>query len=369
MNFYHRHLLLRLFPPALFVIIWILPIFAAPASCGIYKYKDENGVWQFTDSPPQEKIEKMERLEGTETTPSGLKDIETDLMAEINTASDIERASIATVTIETGMGTGSGFFISKDGYILTNKHVVRGDEAQAAQVDKALDYIDEEIEKAEKELDAEKSRLEDYRKRLEKYEKDIDNMADGAAKRWYTRDYQEKYDIYAERKAVYEKKKRAFRDGRGTYEDGKTDYRFRRATARVDNTFDVRLKDGTTLYAWLVAESRDHDLALLKIDGYKVPFLSAADPGTLSQGDTVYAIGSPAGISDSVSRGTLSGFENHYIKTDAKIYPGNSGGPLVTSTGRVIGINTMKKLTRKYEGMGFAIPVDTAVNEFSRWLY
>jgi S1-C subfamily serine protease len=82
----------------------------------------------------------------------------------------------------------------------------------------------------------------------------------------------------------------------------------------------------------------------------------------------VYAIGSPAGVADSVSSGIVSGYDESFIRTDARIYPGNSGGPLVGEDGRVIGINTMKQITRKFEGMGFAIPVWTALEEFRRYL-
>lgn len=52
------------------------------------------------------------------------------------------------------------------------------------------------------------------------------------------------------------------------------------------------------------------------------------------------------------------------MQINAQIYPGNSGGPLVTAQGRVLGINTFKTLTLKFEGLGFAIPIETALREF-----
>jgi serine protease Do len=73
-------------------------------------------------------------------------------------------------------------------------------------------------------------------------------------------------------------------------------------------------------------------------------------------------------LQNSVTSGVYSGFEQGFIKTNAQIYPGNSGGPLVCSEGRVLGINTFKMLTHKFEGLGFAIPIETALKEFSTYL-
>ena len=86
------------------------------------------------------------------------------------------------------------------------------------------------------------------------------------------------------------------------------------------------------------------------------------------QGDPVFAVGSPARLQNSVTSGVFSGFEQGFLQTNAQIYPGNSGGPLVTEKGRVIGINTFKKITHKFEGLGFAIPVTVIWREFEDYL-
>jgi serine protease Do len=82
----------------------------------------------------------------------------------------------------------------------------------------------------------------------------------------------------------------------------------------------------------------------------------------------VFAIGSPLGFGDSVSSGVLSGYGPDYIRMDARINPGNSGGPLIAADGKVIGINTMKLTIDKFEGIGFAIPVTRALQEFNKYL-
>ncbi len=73
-------------------------------------------------------------------------------------------------------------------------------------------------------------------------------------------------------------------------------------------------------------------------------------------------------LRNSVAKGVVSGFEVIFVKTGAKSYPGKSGGPLITEDGKVLGINTFKKLTRKFEGLGFAISIDTALSEFKDFL-
>ena len=111
-------------------------------------------------------------------------------------------------------------------------------------------------------------------------------------------------------------------------------------------------------------------MALLKISGYKTPFLQPVQEKDLVQGQQVFAVGSPADLSlkNTVTSGILSAFRDNFIQTNAQIYPGNSGGPLIDSTGRVIGVNTKKLLTRKFEGLGFAVPIRLVFSEFEDYL-
>jgi serine protease Do len=117
--------------------------------------------------------------------------------------------------------------------------------------------------------------------------------------------------------------------------------------------------------AKLIGKDRQTDLAVIKIDLEKLPFLAFEDSDTLSQGQIVLAFGSPLGLDNSVSMGVVSAVDRQlsaddpavYIQTDAAINPGNSGGPLVNTAGQVVGLNTFI-LTKSggSEGVGFAIP-------------
>jgi S1-C subfamily serine protease len=132
----------------------------------------------------------------------------------------------------------------------------------------------------------------------------------------------------------------------------------------LNRHFSIYLADNTPLYAYAVDISETHDLALLKVDGYTTPFLTPKSSFACAQGDPVYAIGNPVKLRNSVTSGVISGFQGTFVKTNAQIYPGNSGGPLVTAQGHVIGINTFKKITHKFEGLGFAISIKVALDAF-----
>ena len=117
--------------------------------------------------------------------------------------------------------------------------------------------------------------------------------------------------------------------------------------------------------ARVVGVTRDIDLALLKIEGNKVPALALAPYRNLHQGEVVLAFGSPEGLRNTVTLGVISSVARQtdpdspmvYIQTDAPINPGNSGGPLVNVDGAVVGVNTfILSQSGGNEGIGFAIP-------------
>jgi S1-C subfamily serine protease len=135
----------------------------------------------------------------------------------------------------------------------------------------------------------------------------------------------------------------------------------------------VTLKDGSAYAARVKGLSPEDDLAVLKIDAPpdRLRPLPVGSSGDLQVGQSVFAIGNPFGLDQTLSRGVISGLGREIpshtgsymagmIQTDAAINPGNSGGPLLDSAGRLIGVNTaIFSPTGAYAGVGFAIPVDT----------
>jgi serine protease Do len=118
--------------------------------------------------------------------------------------------------------------------------------------------------------------------------------------------------------------------------------------------------------ARVVGIAKDIDVALLKFEPeHDLQALKIGDSTILSQGDVVFAFGSPAGLANSMTMGIVSAVARQldqdspssYIQTDAPINPGDSGGPLVNADGELIGLNTLVlSASGGSQGLGFAIP-------------
>jgi serine protease Do len=130
----------------------------------------------------------------------------------------------------------------------------------------------------------------------------------------------------------------------------------------------VVLNDGREFAAKLIAQEEQLDLALLRMEtkGARLPVLPFRDSDDLEVGDLVLAIGNPFGVGQTVTSGIVSGLARtrtgindfgFFIQTDAAINPGNSGGALVTTDGKLVGINTaIFSQSGGSIGIGFAIP-------------
>ena len=138
------------------------------------------------------------------------------------------------------------------------------------------------------------------------------------------------------------------------------------------NNVEILLQNGETVNAQILGKDEYSDLAVLSISKDKVlKVATLGDSDNIYLGETVFTVGSPMGeeYSGSITKGIVSAKERtvetdsvitKVIQTDAAINPGNSGGPLVSLSGEVIGITSMKLSAEQIEGMGFAIPINEA---------
>ena len=129
----------------------------------------------------------------------------------------------------------------------------------------------------------------------------------------------------------------------------------------------VTMADRREFYADIIGSDQRTDVALLKIEGKKLPFLKLGNPEDLEVGEWVLAIGSPFGLANTVTAGIVSALGRDtgdylpFIQTDVAVNPGNSGGPLINLNGEVIGINSqIYSRTGGFMGISFAIPIDEA---------
>jgi S1-C subfamily serine protease len=146
-------------------------------------------------------------------------------------------------------------------------------------------------------------------------------------------------------------------------------------------SIEVTFSDSHTVAAKAVGKDPDTDLALLQVDpdGLDLHPLQLGDSGSVQVGDPTVAIGNPFGLERTLTTGVVSavrgrltsanGFTiENMIQTDAALNPGNSGGPLIDASGRVIGVNSQIATAGSggsggsgpSVGIGFAVPVDTA---------
>lgn len=133
----------------------------------------------------------------------------------------------------------------------------------------------------------------------------------------------------------------------------------------------VTTSDRRRFAASLVGAEPKADLAVLKIEATELPFLQHADSDLAEPGEWVLAVGSPLGLTSTVTAGIVSARGRNlslfpdldaiesFLQTDAAVNPGNSGGPLVDASGNLLGINTaIATRTGQYTGYSFAIPIN-----------
>ena len=327
------------------VLLALAPCVFTDAAAEMYKYQDKHGKWHFTDKPPQDV--KTTTITGS-TGGGELRDYRSELD-------------------ETAAGSGSGFFVTEDGYIVTNRHVVRPTTSTSAREAKAnIEERKLELEEYERRLDYEKTRLRDMQQK-------IDERRAYAESTSASSNYKSQFKRYVERyqrdKKRYDRELSKYKKFEREFKKFESDFSFTSNLTNFSKKFTVTFKNGKQARARLVRISKNHDLALLKLENSQTPYLKLSRKRAPQQGTEVFAIGSPLGVSDALTTGIVTKSDRDFLYTDTRILPGNSGGPLINADGSVLGVNTAVLSGRAVPGgLGIAIYAQHVRSEFAREL-
>lgn len=353
-----------------FTILVSLFLWQSESIAEIYKYKDKFGNWKFTDKPPKGS-KKTKAVTYKSSNSRKPKNYKKSLTNKYKPKSPLELATLAVVTVDTKIGSGSGFFISEDCYLVTNKHVVRPTSTKKwKESQQQFENNKKSLKQAKNEINEESERLDINEKRLSEYRTYIDSLRPGSDKNSEEREYQYRMRAHNNDMEDLDRKTAKTKKQEREYRSKNSDFSMNSSISAVTNSFKITFKDKSKARAILVKLSKDKDLALLKIEQCKTSFLTLNHSTQPYQGMNIYAIGSPLGYSDHITAGIITNVSKDGINTDAQILPGNSGGPLINQDGEVIGVNT-QKITEgnvNSEGISIAIPTKAIYQSFSRYI-
>ena len=357
--------------PALVVLLTYSSVFPAVALAEIYRFKGDDGRWHFSDTPKKGTGVAINRSYKSADALNASKNFVTLLNKKYHPKNPVQKATLAVVTVKTELGSGSGFFVSKDCHLITNKHVVRpakGKQWDATQA--KMQQNTSSFQRTRSQIAGEKERLHINKEKLDQFREYMNGLSSGKERETAEREHALHQQRYLQDKRHIETVSERFIKDEEKFLQQQSDFNFSSSIANVAQSFEITLKDNTKTRANLVKVSPSEDLALLKINACQSPFLKLHPTGVLSQGVDVYAVGSPLGLSDQLTKGTITNVSSNGIATDAQILPGNSGGPLITGDGRVVGVNTVKvaKESALNTGFGIAIPIHKVKQNFGSYL-
>jgi len=219
----------------------------------------------------------------------------------------------------------------------------------------------------------------DYSSGIFNFEKSASSVVNiWSLRRW--REWQEKTPSLGLRRWKQVIKTGFFPDGSGVIFDENghiiTNLHVLNNSIQLKQKLLIELYNGANHEVEIIGIDRDNDLAVLKLIEKNVeisPIQRKRRIEDIKIGETVFAIGNPQGLGQSVSMGIISAIgrkfinkEGSFIQTDASINPGNSGGALVDSKGNLLGIiNFIESTTGGNQGLNFAIPIDVVSESYS----
>jgi serine protease Do len=247
------------------------------------------------------------------------------LLSEDEVRSNVQTACNATVMIVSKFAGGTGFIVTKDGYIITNKHVIEKGYEGYEKIEQQYQSIKKTIAAMSKQVDSLRARNE-----MKEYETERGRLL--TAERQFDKFVNDNYE------------------------------------ALFGTLFTAHFFGGTVKYLSVIQMSNAYDLALAKVvGGDEFQCIKIGSASKLRPSERLYAIGNPLGLEKIVTEGLFSNIKDNWIQSNVMINPGNSGGPLITKDGKVVGVNT-RGGKGVVGGYALSIPIDIALNEFDRYI-
>ncbi|MEE4166288.1 MAG: trypsin-like peptidase domain-containing protein, partial [Desulfocapsaceae bacterium] len=223
--------------------------------------------------------DKSRKTPATREPPDGVnsgRDLKAALESKMAPRGPIEQANLAVLSILTAAGSGSGFFINRDGLIVTNRHVIRGSERNNEKIEQAVTEARERLVEWDENLQREKIRIDTYQKNVRQNRESFEKMArkhgDRMAKEQrlaMEQSLKNRSQYLEEWFRDYKRRKNTFLEKKLQVDREWQDFRKKNRALAGQSRFTVTLADGQDLSAILYRVSDRYDLALLKLNGYQ----------------------------------------------------------------------------------------------------
>ena len=254
---------MKLSSSVLLLLALCIGTYATSINAEIYKYKDKNGRWQFTDKPVNEdgtpiiknsagsgKKQKTAKTSIAKTNTKVKADLHKILTERFKPAGKIDEATLSVVTVQTKVGSGSGFFITDNGYLVTNRHVIRPATSSGWKDREA------ELKEYEERLENYRADLKEDKRTIKEMKQNIDEnreyMASGKASKSDQKRYTRYIERYKRNKERYNDNRKKFRKYDKEYKKAKSELGFNNSLSSFSKKFTIVLKNGKKYSARLV---------------------------------------------------------------------------------------------------------------------
>jgi len=284
----------------------------------------------------------------------------------------IEQASMAIVWVHSGSIVRTGFFVSDDGYLVTHRDYMKSEtvEIEIETDPKKLEEKKQNLRMAKRWLSNQEAKLQTTKEQLEQLQREAENETDPTLREQKQKDYEDAQSAFIRRQRFLVKKRSVYIDLEKEILASEAAMGGNDATAEEVNTYSIELKDGSIYRARVVATSVRYNLALLRVENCKSPFIEMLERSDTRPGMSVTVVADPRKLMAQNKHGAILGWAEEYVRTSASITHAESGGPLLADDGKWIGVAFYETNFPYQQGarVGYALVADEVMKEFGAFI-